>query len=38
MPDIFASMIVLGTFYIIIYKYRKKDKKVDKNIKGNRNI
>ena len=30
MPDIFASIIVLGTFYIMIYKCRKKDKKIDK--------
>ena len=35
MPDIFASMIVLGVFYLIIYKYRKKKDKVleNKNLK-----
>ena len=35
MPDIFASMIVLGTFYLIIYKFRKKKEKVleNKNLK-----
>ena len=38
MPNIFASLIVLGTFYIILYKCRKKDKKVDENIKENENI
>ena len=38
MPDIFASIIVLGTFYLMIYKCRKKNKKVDQNIKENENI
>ena len=31
MPDIFASIIVLGTFYLMIYKCRKKDKVDDKD-------
>ena len=31
MPDIFVSIIVLGTFYLIIYKCRNKDKKVEQN-------
>ena len=38
MPDIFVSIIVLGTFYIILYKCRKKDKKVEQNTKKNENI
>ncbi len=34
MPDIFISLIVLGTFYLIIYKYRKKEKVLEnKNFK-----
>ena len=34
MPDIFASMIVLGAFYLIIYKFRKKKKVLEnKNLK-----
>ena len=35
MPDIFISLIVLGAFYLIIYKCRKKK---DKKIKKNENI
>ena len=38
MPDIFVSIIVLGTFYLIIYKCRNKDKKVDQNIKENETL
>ena len=33
MPDIFASMIVLGTFYFIIYKIKKSKKEKNKNLK-----
>ena len=34
MPDIFVSIIVLGTFYLIIYKCGKKEKKVNKENKN----
>ena len=33
MPDLFASFIVLASFYLIIYKCRRKDKKKEIHLK-----